>query len=262
MAPAHIKTVDDSTLEKTDEALAVVLVHLRKLLRVKNRLYSPILRIPVEIIIRILSVVNRGNYRDWRYIFSTCHLIYKIMRRATEVWWKVNYSCTPRSVRAAHLTFQRSKGNPRELVVNLDPGDYTSDARSFLVYWKDERTFQGSRLHTLEFSGTSSLFAYFSWILEGPLHRLERLKVHVLHQLDDLGYTIPLKTPVALQLPTDMPLTVIDLYNATLPWTPNYIAGLRELYLQFEYCYEFAPMPEDNLLGILDASPGWSACRW
>ena len=149
----------------------------------------------------------------------------------------------------------RSKGNPRELVVNLDPRECTLDARNYLVLWRDERAFQGSRLHTLEFSRTPSTFTHFSWTLDGPIPRLERLKVHVLHELDGLNSTISLENPVALQIPTDTQLRALDLYDATLPWTPNYFTRLSELYLRFEYCYGTVVMLEDELLGILGASP-------
>jgi hypothetical protein len=257
MAPSRIKTSDDAKLEKTDEALALALLHLRTLLRVKNRLRSPFLRLPAETIIRILSFTNLGRHHHWQSIFSTCHRINEIMREATDVWWKVTYNCTLCSLRAADLALMRSKGTPQMLVADL--GSWSSwrypDAASFLGHWKDERVFQGSKLHTLEFYGIPSAFTHFSWILEGPLPRLEHLKIRVLPQLDDLDSVIPLRKPVALQLPTDMPLRVLDLDNASPSCPPYYFTGLRELHLRFQYCRNNVIMPEDSLLEILDASP-------
>lgn len=257
MASSHIVAVDDATLEKADETLTLALVHLRLLLRIKNRLRSPLLRLPTETMIRILSFTNEGCHYDWRSIFSTCHHIYMIMRRSPEVWWEVNYDCTTTSLRAAHISFMRSKGKPRVLAADLDPWDFllSTDVETFHDYWRVNRVFQGSELHTLEFSGDPTAFDHFSWILEGSLPRLERLKIHLLPALDATDWPIPLPNPFALQLPPDIPLKVLDLHNVTRPWLPSYFTGLRELHLQFKHCSVDTVMQEDELLGILEASP-------
>jgi hypothetical protein len=119
MAPSHIETIDDAALEETNEALALARLHLGALLRVKNRLRSPLLRLPTEIIVYILSLTNLGYYHDWRSILIACHRINEIMREATEIWWKVTYDCTPRSLWAAYIAIARSKGTPRVLVADL-----------------------------------------------------------------------------------------------------------------------------------------------
>jgi len=258
MALPQIEAADDhATLEKTDEALALTLLHLRLLLRVRNQLCSPLLRLPTETIILILSLTNGGHYHDWQSIFSTCHRIHIIMRKATEVWWEVNYDCTTASLRAAHVSFMRSKGNPRMLVADLDPWDFllSTDVESFHDYWMVNRVFQSSELHTLEFSGNSTTFDHFSWILNGPFPHLERLKIHILPAFDIIDQPVPLPHPFALQLSPDIQLRVLDLQNVTRPWMPAYFTGLRELHLQFEHCREGVVMLEDELLGILDASP-------
>ena len=257
MALSHIEAVDDAASENTDEALAFALVHLRLLLRIKNRLRSPLLRLPTETIVRILSFVNGGCYHDWRSIFSTCHRIYTIMRKSTEIWWEVNYDCATGSLRAAHISFMRSKGKPRVLLADLDPWDFllSTDVESFHDYWRVNQTFHGSELHTLEFSGNPTTFDHFSWILKEPLPRLERLKIHLLPALDDTDWPIPLPNPFDLQLPLDIPLKVLDLHNVTRPWSPTYFTGLKELHLQFKHCSVAVTMLEYELLGILDASP-------
>ena len=257
MASTHIEAIDDTTSEKADEELAYTLVHLRFLLRIKNRLRSPLLQLPTETIVRILSFTNAGCHHDWRSVLSTCHRIYTIMRKSTEIWWEVNYDCMTGSLRAAHISFMRSKGKPRVLIADLDPWDFllSTDVESFHDYWRVNRVFQGSELHTLEFSGNSATFDHFSWVLKGPLPRLKRLKIHILPALDDADSPIPLPIPFALQLPPDIPLRVLDLHNVTRPWSLDYFTGLRELHLQFKHCNEGVTMSEKELLGILDASP-------
>ena len=257
MTSPHIEAADDGTLEKNDEARARTLLHLRLLLRVKNRLCSPLLQLPTEIIIRILSFTNGGYHRDWQSTFSTCHRIYMIMRKATEVWWEVNYNFTTASLRAAHISFMRSKGNPRVLVADIDPWDsmMSTGVESFHDYWMVNRVFQSSELHTLEFSGDSTTFDHFSWIPKGPLPNLECLKIHILPALDIAGFPIPIPNPFALQLSPDIQLRVLDLHNVTRPWLPTYFTGLRELHLRFKHCSEDVAMLEDELLGILNASP-------
>jgi hypothetical protein len=54
MAPSHIETIDNAALEEINEALTFARLHLGALLRVKNRLRSPLLRLPTEIIVHIL----------------------------------------------------------------------------------------------------------------------------------------------------------------------------------------------------------------
>jgi len=257
MTSPHIDAADYTTLEETDEALTLTLLHLRLLLRVRNQLHSPLLQLPTETIIRVLSFANGGHYHDWQSIFSTCHRIYIIMRKATEVWWEVNYNCTTVSLRTAHVSFMRSKGNPRVLVADLDPWDvpHSPDVESFHDYWMVNRVFQSSELHTLEFSGDPTTFDHFSWILNGPFPHLERLKIHVIPAFDIADWPIPLSGPFALQLSPDIQLRVLDLYNVTRPWLPTYFSGLRELHLHFKHCDEDVAMLGDELLGILDASP-------
>lgn len=257
MAPPHIEAADDVTSEKIDDTLAHALVHLKLLLRIKNRLRSPLLQLPTETIIRILSFINAGCYYDWRSIFSSCHHIYSIMRKSPEIWWEVNYDCTTGSLRAAHISFMRSKGSPRALIADLDPWDFmlSTDVETFHDYWRVNQAFQCNSLHILEFSGNPSTFEHFSWILKGPFPRLERLKIHILPALDDTDWPIPIPSPFALQLPPELPLRVLDLQNVTRPWLPEYFTGLKQIHLQFKHCNVAVSMREDELVGILDASP-------
>ena len=64
------------TLE-TENEVAAVLIHLKKLLRLKNWLRSPFLRLPTEIIIHILSYVMEDAEHSsvWWSVFSTCHIM-------------------------------------------------------------------------------------------------------------------------------------------------------------------------------------------
>jgi len=62
---------------------------------------------------------------------------------------------------------------------------------------------------------------------------------------------------MGLELPVDMPLQVLDLRNVTLSWPSqsHLFNGLRELHLDFKDCDPIVFIPEDELFGILDASP-------
>ena len=253
-------SVDDTFLQKTGEEVAAVLVHLKKLLRLRNLLRSPLLRLPTETIVRILSFImaDLGSYfysPVWTSIYSTCHRIHRIMCGATELWWKVDCARD----RVAHFTFVRSKGNPEVIVSDLCSADdrRVTKSEKVLDHWKDKREFRGHRLHTVEFSGSPSNFAHFSWILERPLPRLTRLRINVTDSVDEdeIEFAIPVPGPVALQLPMGLPLQVLDLRNVTLPWSSCHFAGLRELHLNFRDCDPVVTIPEDELFGIFDSSP-------
>lgn len=63
------------------------------------------------------------------------------------------------------------------------------------------------------------------------------------------------RLPVTLQLPTDMPLRVLDLRNTTLRWSSSPFAGLKELHLDFTSCDPTVEISEDALFEILGVSP-------
>ena len=252
-----VKT-EQVTLKQAEDEVAPVLVHLKELLRIKNRLCSPLLRLPTEIIIRILSYTmeNMGRQAVWQPIISTCHHIHWIMCTVTELWWKVDCTWTEE----ARIAFARSKGNPQAIVVELDPQDYNYQnhrVRKALDHWRDTQALHGHRLRTLELSGVPSDMDHFSWIFEQPLPRLHHLKIHFLGPLYDAmdGLALPVSEPVALQLPTDLAPRVLDLSNATLPWSSSLLAGLSGLHISFWDCDADVEISPDELLGILDASP-------
>jgi hypothetical protein len=254
MAAPHITTAEDATLEATDKVFSAALAHLRKLLRIKNSTSSSFLRLPTEIIIRILSFVNEGCYHDWRSIFSTCHRIFRIMLESTEPWWKVNFNHTTSSLKAAQLALLRSKGNPRKLIAGFGGrvSSICQDAVSFLSDWENGQVFQNTRLHTLEFSGTPAVFSSLSWVLEGSLPHLEHLTIQILPPFNNY---LHLDGPLSLYLPTNIPLRTLDLFNIFPFWSPGRLTGLRELHLRFGFYFARLSMLEDELLGILNASP-------
>ena len=252
--------VDDALSQKTEREVVEVLVHMKRLLRVRNRLCSPLLQLPTETIVRILSFIMAGSatyisVHTWGSIDSTCHRIYKIMRNATELWWKVDCA----RAKVAHLTFVRSKGNPQVIVSDLGSLDDQRLVKTerILNSWRVEGRFKGHRLHTLEFSGSQSTFIHFSWIIERPLPRLERLKLHVIDSADEVTDEDEVESTVLLELPVGMPLQVLDLRNVILPWSSQsqLFNGLRELHLDFGDCDPAVTIPEDELFGIFDASP-------
>ena len=256
MAPTFV-WADDATLKKTEDEVADVLIHMRNLLRFKNQLRSPLLRLPTEIVVHILSFImeNMWDSRVWSPIFRSCHRIHRIMSTATELWWKVN--CTrPKTARVA---LERSKGNPQEVITDLN--SEPAGQKEVLEYWRKQRVFHGHRLHTLKLYGIPSDFAHFSWIFERSLPRLHHLTIYFSGPSDDEGgeFSLPASEiallPVTLQLSMDMPLRVLRLRNATLPWSSKLFTGLRELYLDVNDCPVPVEISEDELLRILDASP-------
>ena len=255
MAPTFVR-VDDVKLKKTENAVAVVLIHMKKLLRLKNRLGSPLLRLPTEIVVHILSFImqNMLDPRVWRPIFYTCHHIHRIMSTATGLWWKVDST----QLKAARAVLNRSKGNPQVVIAELN--SEPAGQKKVLEYWREQRVFHGHRLHTLKLCGIPSDMSHFSWIFKRPLPRLHHLTIYFSGPSDDEGgeFSLPASEiallPVTLQLPMDMPLRVLRLRNATLPWSSNLFTGLRELYLDVEDCPVPMEISEDELLRILDAS--------
>ena len=157
-------TVHDALRQKSEQEVTTVLTHLRRLLRIKNQLRSPLLWLPTETILRILLIVmddwDTWFFHPWRSIYFTCHRIRKIMRGATELWWKADLRCA----RIAHVTLMRSKGDPQVFTSDLrfTSGRKLADAEKVLNHWRDKQVFGGSRLHTLEFFRPLSCFDHFS----------------------------------------------------------------------------------------------------
>ena len=247
-----------------DDALSreimAVLVHLKKLLRVRNQLHSPLLRLPDETIVRILSLImadldSHFSAYSWMPIYNTCHRIHRIMCSAPELWWNVDL----KRGRVAHFIFVRSKGSPQIIAsdTRVVQDHQVTAVENILDHWRDRREFRGHRLHTLRFCGSPSSFAHFSWILKRPLPRLERLRLCITDSPDEEEFDFFMPAPVALQLPMDMPLQVLDLRNVTLPWLSQsrLFNGLRELHLNFRDCDPVVTIPEDELFAIFDASP-------
>ena len=252
-------SVDEVSSPKTEREIVAELAHLRKLIRIRNRLRSPLLQLPTETIVRILSFLMAGLdsyfHAEWWSIYGTCHRIHEIMCSATELWWKVDCVRT----RVAHFILTRSKWNPRVFVSDLrsmSDGRIAATER-ILDHWRDRRGFTGHRLHTLEFFGSPSSFDHFSWILERPLPRVRHMKLHITDSITEEEIEFPLPHPVALELPIDIPLQLLDLRNVMLPWSSqsNLFNGLRELRLNFRDCDPPVFIPEGELFGILDASP-------
>ena len=247
---------DSATLKKVETEAVSVLIHLKKLLRIKNRLRSPLLQLPTETIIRILSY-NMEYHFEWLPSFGTCHYIHWIMRTATELWWKVDCAWP----RIARIVFARSKGNLQAIVARLDPREYNSqyhEAWEVLDHWRDTQVLHSYRLHTLELRGASSDITHFSWIFERPLPCLRHLKIHFFGPLGDDPedeLELPIPEPVTPNLPMNLQLRVLDLSNATLPWSSNAFAGLNELHMSFRDCSAVVEISVDELLGILNASP-------
>lgn len=246
MEPTVIAPVPDDSLEKE---IATVISHQKKLLRLKNWLCSPLLRLPEETIIHIISfIVDHDEYSIvWKPVYSSCHRVYTIMRTATGLWWKIN--C--RWAREADLAFSRSRGSPRVIIAELSP--WNRDAREVLDRWRDKRALHGHRLRRLELFGYPSDIARFQWIFEEPLPRLNHLKIHFSPR-PLLSSSESLQIPITLPLPADMPLLTLDLRNTKLPWSSNLFCGLTELRLDFRDC-DHVEISEEELLKILGASP-------
>ena len=107
-------SVHDTLSQKTGKEVTAILVHKKKLLRVRNQLCSPLLRLSTEIIIHILSFIMAEldifmSPYVWMSIYGACHRIHKIMRHAAELSWKVNCAC----IRAAYFMLLRSGGGGR-----------------------------------------------------------------------------------------------------------------------------------------------------
>ena len=246
-------SADDALLRKTGEEVTAVLVHVKKLLRIRNQLCSPLLWLPTETIIRILSLVmaETGSLYVGMSISGICHRFHEIMRHAAEIWWRVDFSST----REAQFMLSRSGGDPQAIRLDYRGMFHGRAVERVLGNWKDKLGFKGHRLDTLEFCGPQSAFSHFSWILERPLPRVKSLKIHIGELIGDELVENP-QDPVHLELP-DMPLQVLDLRNVTLSWSsqPHLFNGLRELYLNFRDCDYIVTIPEDELFDILDASP-------
>lgn len=254
-------SVDDTPLHRVMREVSAALVHKARLLRFRNWLCSPLLRLPTEIIVRILSFIMAEldsfmHRTPWRPIHLICHRIRRIMCDAAEVWWRVDCAC----IIPARFIFAWSRGDPRVILSDLRSMEEhrLSPIEKTLDHWKDKQGFRGHRLRTLKFYGSVSSFDHFSWILERPLPRLDSLTINIM-DLTEEDYMEPLPSPVTLKLPVDLdvPLQVLDLRNIMLPWSSHshLFNRLRELRLSFRDCYDVITIPEDDLFNILGASP-------
>ena len=203
--------INDAVLEKTEKEVAV-LVHKTELLRLKNRLRSPLLRLPTETIVHILSYImeDMEHPHIWRPIFSTCCRIYIIVCTTSKLWRKANFKLD----KAASLAFARSMGNLEEITIDFAgaglKGGIHQKTKKAVDFCRENVLLPGRSLHTVDLSGTPSDMTHWSWIFEQPLPCLRRLKIHFLAEWED-G---PLSNPVVLELPTDLRLRVLDLYIA------------------------------------------------
>ena len=250
MVPALVKT-DEKLAEGTENQVTAVLIHLKKLLRLKNWLRSPLLRLPTEIIVQILSYITE-NGREWQSVFSTCYHIRDVMNNAAELWQKANFVSDKRALPVS--VFARSQGNLQEIAADLIAwGDCRDDhARNSLRFCRDNLVLHGHKLRALDLRVCPSDIINFSWIFERPLPRLEYVKIHFYPQ----GSGSYIRDPEILQFPADLPLRVLDLSNATPPWSSYLLfTELRELRLDFAECESFVEISEEELLGILEASP-------
>lgn len=252
-------SVDEVSSQKTEREIVAELTHLRKLIRVRNWLRSPLLQLPTETIVRILSFLMPGLdtyfHARWWSIYGTCHRIHEIMCTATELWWRVDFVRT----RVAQFILARSKWNPRVFISDLRSmsDEKIVATETILDHWRNRRGFTGHRLHNFEFFGLPSSFDHFSWILERPLPHVRHMKLHITDSIAEEEIEFPLPQPVTLELPMGMPLQSLDLRNVMLPWSSqsNLFNGLRELRLNFRDCEPPVFIPEGELFRILDASP-------
>ena len=252
-------SVHDALSRKTGKEVAAVLAHKKKLLRIRNQLCSPLLRLSTEIIIHILSFIMAEldtfmHPLVWMSIYGACHRIHKIMRHAAELWWKVDCA----RIKAAYFILLRSGGDPQVVLSDFRSGRRLGIER-ILEYWRDNVGFKGHRLRALKFYGSPSTFHHFSWILEWPLPRVKSLKIHIGEFTDEIDNNLT-EAPwnhVPLELPVGMLLQILDLRNVTLPWSTqsHVFNGLRELHLSFKDCGYIVMIPEVELFGIFDASP-------
>lgn len=252
MGPTFTET-EGPWSEKLENEVVATLVHKIKLLRVRNWLSCPLLRLPTESTIQILSYImeDTEDPHAWRPIHGSCHRMNTFMETTTDLWQKADFTLD----RTSHLTFVRSMGKLQEIIVDFWPWENqlewtTQDAMDFC---RDNVGLNGRRLHTVGITGFPSDIPHWSWIFERPLPRLHHLMIHFVPSDDD-GPN-PLATPVILQLPPDLPLRVLDLRSARPPWSSNIFAGLIELHMVFSDCEPFVKILEDELLAILVASP-------
>jgi len=119
MVPTLVKT-NDKSVEKIENEVVAVLTHLIELLRLKNWLRSPFLRLPTKVVVHILSYITEDAEHSsiWRSIFSACHRIRNIMCTATELWQKANFTLDIHAL----LVFVRSQGNFQAIIADLLAG--------------------------------------------------------------------------------------------------------------------------------------------
>lgn len=251
MEPTFVET-DDDLPKKVDYVVAAALAHKTALLRLRNWLRCPLLQLPTETFVQILSYIMEDpeHPHAWRPIFSTCYRIHTTMSTTTDLWRKADFSVD----RTAHLAFARSAGNLHEITVAFWSGDNELDwsTQAAMDFCRDNLVLNGYGLHTVDITGFPPDVPHWSWIFERPLPRLNRLKIHFFPSDEDAPF---MPAPVDIQLPTDLPLRVLDLQNAKLPWSSNLFTGLTELHLDFSNCHTSTEIPEDDLLRILSASP-------
>jgi len=244
---------DDPWSERLENETPATPFHKIELLRVRNWLRSPLLQLPAETITQILLYImeDTENPHAWRPIHSSCYRMNTTMNTTTDLWRKADFTLD----RTSHLAFVRSMGKLQEIRVDFCQWENQLEwaAKAAMDFCRDNVVLNGRALQSVDITGVPSDLPHWFWIFERPLPRLHHLKVHFVPS-DDPGPN-PLATPVALQLPEDLPLRVLDLRTARLPWSSNLYIGLTELHMVFSDCDPFVGIPEDELVRILVASP-------
>jgi len=176
------------------------------------------------------------------------------MNNATKLWQKANFLSDKHALPV--LVFARLKGNLQEIIADLIAwGDWQDDhTQNALMFCRDNLVLYGNKLHVLDLCRCPSKIINFSWIFEWLLPCLEYIKI-CFYPLWVKGSGSYIQDPVILQFPADLLLWVLDLSDAMLSWSSYLFTELCKLHLDFTEFELSAEISEEELLGILEASP-------
>src|ERR1700753_237253 len=149
MTPSLVKAGDTWHNSKADSEVAAAVIHLRRLLRIRNRLRSPLLRLPTETIVHILSyaVEDTEHPPAWPPIISICHHIRDIMCSSPELWRRADFT----SDKLARFVLERSQGSIEIITTDFSAGDdrRSENVRNTWRFCRDNMVLNCHRLRAL-----------------------------------------------------------------------------------------------------------------
>jgi len=215
---------------------AAYIEHIKKL-RARNLTRSPLLRLPYEIVVRILLFVtyNGKPTPACTTVLPTCYYLCQLILSTPELWGGIY--CSP--AEAIFRRFEMAAWSPTE--IHVPYGHPEEVVGAALDGVRDASQLRRDRIHTLDFRGTASLWPHFSWIFDEPLPNIKHLSISA----ENTGIAIPLMDSIG------KPLETLSIHNVGIPPSLRHFCSLKNLRIGHSSACDFTMY---QLITLLDSS--------